>query len=286
MKLESDCILCLFQKEMKRLDGKKEPQKLEYTKMVLKEFLEDQGTPPEYQHIIDFLHKDYWGDVEDIYTEPKKEHNQLLQQEEEKLWKKIEEANDGLEIAIKLAGAGNYVDMAVMDTISIPHLLDIIEEYIKQELCSEIYSDFCKELENAKTLVYLTDNCGEVVLDRLLMKTLKREFPKLNIVTIVKGGAVYNDVTMEDALSVGLDEFSDLMDNGIPIAGTCLNKISQEALNTIHQADLILSKGQANYETLVGSGLNIYYLFLCKCQHFENMLGLKKMSMVFDKERK
>jgi uncharacterized protein with ATP-grasp and redox domains len=102
------------------------------------------------------------------------------------------------------------------------------------------------------------------------LKTLKKLYPKLNIISMVRGVPVLNDANMDDAVQIGLTNTVDVMGNGSTIAGTCLEDVSEEALKVIQNADVVISKGQGNFETLYGCGLNIYYLFMCKCKLFAN----------------
>ena len=123
-------------------------------------------------------------------------------------------------------------------------------------------------MENARTLVYLTDNCGEIVLDKLFIKQIKETFPGLNITAMVRGGDVINDATLVDAKEVGLTEIVPCMGNGNAAPGTIVGRLSEEARETLFHADVIISKGQGNFESLYGEKLNPYYLFLCKCELF------------------
>ena len=104
----------------------------------------------------------------------------------------------------------------------------------------------------------------------MLIKTLKSLYPELQITSMVRGVPVLNDATIDDAKQIGLTDTVEVMGNGSTIAGTCLEDVSEEALNVIKNADVIISKGQGNFETLYGCGLNVYYLFMCKCTLFAN----------------
>ena len=140
-------------------------------------------------------------------------------------------------------------------------------------------------MKQGRKAVYITDNCGEVVLDKLLMEEMKRENPELSFTCIVRGAPVHNDATMEDALQVGLSSVSRVIPNGSWMNGTVLSQLSQEAREAIMAADLIISKGQANHETLLGSGLNVFYLFLCKCELFVERYGCPLFTGVLVRER-
>ena len=139
----------------------------------------------------------------------------------------------------------------------------------------------CDDLSKANRLVFITDNCGEIVLDKVLIKTIQDQYPHVKITVMVRGGATLNDATMKDAEEVGMTGLVKVIHNGNDIAGTCLSKLSDDALMCLNEADVILSKGQANFETLRGCGRNIYYIFLCKCDMFAGRFGVEKYTGMF-----
>ena len=133
-------------------------------------------------------------------------------------------------------------------------------------------------------MVYLTDNCGEIVLDKILIRQIMKEYPKVRVTVIVRGKPALNDATMEDARETGLSDITAVIGNGSGITGTWLPEISEEAREMIDAADLILSKGQGNFETLQGCGKNIYYMFLCKCRLFVERFQKKQFEGVLANE--
>ena len=133
--------------------------------------------------------------------------------------------------------------------------------------------------------MWLTDNCGEIVLDKIAMKILHELHPGVKVTAIVRGEPVVNDADLEVAHYVGLDRIVHVTGNGSGIAGTDLADISGEAEQLIRDADLIVSKGQGNFETIHGCGLNIYYLFLCKCDWFVQKFHAERFQGMFINER-
>ena len=121
------------------------------------------------------------------------------------------------------------------------------------------------------------------VLATILLKEL---CPELDITVIVRGFPVINDATMEDAQDIGLAELTTVIGNGSEVGGTWLPHISSEAREALESADLIIAKGQGNYETLHDCGLNIYYLFLCKCKWFQYQFNAKPLQGMFINERR
>ena len=135
-------------------------------------------------------------------------------------------------------------------------------------------------MEIAKRLVYISDNCGEIVMDKILLGILKENYPRLQMTVIVRGKPVLNDATMEDAIQIGLDREMAVIGNGTDVAGTCLEELSEQARTAIEEADVIFAKGQGNFETLQKCGKNIYYIFMCKCDMFAKRFNVPKYTGV------
>jgi uncharacterized protein with ATP-grasp and redox domains len=176
-----------------------------------------------------------------------------------------------------------------MDSVDEAKLTALLEESphrISPDLPA--YADLRADLAKARRLVILTDNCGEIVMDKLLTETIHRLYPNLGITVLVRGGEVLNDATMEDAVQIGFDRMEGItvLGNGDRLAGTDLTRISPEARAAITEADLILAKGQGNFETLQGCGLNIYYAFLCKCRFFADRFGVPVYTGMLVRERR
>ena len=184
------------------------------------------------------------------------------------------------------ARIGNDIDFAALSDVNSDTVLTLLEEDNKDPLDTQEYLHFRKDLDSASRLVYLTDNCGEVVLDKLVIKLLKELYPELDITVIVRGFPAINDATFEDARDIGLTEITRVIGNGNDVGGTWLPHISAKAREMLETADLIISKGQGNYETLHDCGLNIYYLFLCKCEWFQYQFKARPLQGMFINERR
>ena len=144
------------------------------------------------------------------------------------------------------------------------------------------YEKLCADLEKGRKLLYLTDNAGEIGFDRIFAEQLQRKFSHLEITFCVRGGSAANDATRADAAAVGLP--FPVIDNGNLVAGTVPEQLSDEARQAMEQADVILSKGMGNVETLLGCGKNIYYAFLVKCQRFVNLMERPLMTPLLLRE--
>ena len=244
----------------------------------------EHETAPVLIAKINQLHQEYFG-LSYSFESLKKQYNMMMLQEEEYIWNKILTSEDRLLEALKYARAGNYIDFGAMGSIDDEKLYDLLASVHQEKIEVSKYQEFIQDLQSARELVYLTDNCGEVVLDKLFIKCIINQFPNIHITVIVRGEMVLNDATMEDARMVGLMEISDVIGNGTEIAGTCLEQINHTAKECIEAADMIISKGQGNFETLNGCGLNIYYLFLCKCEWFVKRFKMERFKGVFINER-
>ena len=217
--------------------------------------------------------------------EVKQEFNDYLLSMEEELEAQIRNHPDPLEAALCYARTGNYIDYAAVKDITKEKLVELFEAQGSAGLEKEVYRRFLADLEHASSLVWLTDNCGEIVLDKIAMKILHELHPGVKVTAIVRGEPVVNDADLDAARYVGLDRIVNVTGNGSGIAGTDLADISEEAERLIRDADLIVSKGQGNFETIHGCGLNIYYLFLCKCDWFVQKFQAERFQGMFINER-
>lgn len=232
---------------------------------------------------MDELYTRYFGARED-YSEIKHTYNQLMLKQEEVFEARIRSAKDPIRACIRYVCAGNYIDFSAVEDVNEAMLQTLLDRVEKEEVPEKEYACFLTDLEKAKELAYLTDNCGEIVLDKLFIKILKERYPDLHITVIVRGQDVLNDATMEDAAEVGLTEVTDCMGSGCKTAGTVLEEMSDEARERLLHADVVISKGQGNFESLFGSGVNPYYFFLCKCELFVRRFGLEQYASVFARE--
>lgn len=284
----SMCISCILSKEEQSIrQFPDEERKSEYMHLVL-EVLYQYGrieSSPGLTERLARLYRDFWGEDRD-YTAQKHQYNQLLLQMEKKLEQKIQNATEPLKECIKYVCAANYIDFSAVEHVNEDTLEELLENAVGQTVPEEEYQIFRTDLKNARTLVYLTDNCGEIVLDKLFIKQIKETFPGLNITAMVRGGDVINDATLVDAKEVGLTEIVPCMGNGNAAPGTIVGRLSEEARETLFHADVIISKGQGNFESLYGEKLNPYYLFLCKCELFVYRFQMEQYKSVFVREER
>ena len=243
-----------------------------------------EATSPVIVADIRVLFKKYF-DIVDSYEEEKVHFNQLMLEAEDVLTQMIESADEPLKEALRLARIGNYIDFGAMNEVSDKKLAELFAETENDVVEEKEWAALKADLQKAQTLVYLTDNCGEIVLDKLFIQKMKETYPFLTVTVIVRGGNVLNDATLQDAQAVGLTEVVKVIGNGSSIAGNALGYISEEAEGLIRNADVVISKGQGNFESLNGCGLNIYYLFLCKCDWFVRRFKMKRLTGVLINDR-
>lgn len=225
--------------------------------------------------------------IEDPYREIKERANELSLAMLPELEKFVREAEDPLMAALKVSRAGNFLDFAVLTREQIENRISSgVPADLESALDGTEYRNFRKDLQDARSLVILGDNAGEIVFDTVLVRELKKQFPDLQIIYVVRGGKAQNDATMDDAEISGMSELVRVIGNGSAIPGTELRFLSAELTERLFSADLILSKGQANFETLVTCGLNIYYIFLCKCPKFAKRFGVPSMTGMFVNDRR
>ena len=266
----SYCTQCLLKKHLTNYpDTATEEERLTYIRRlfsILTDIAPGESSPVIVNRILT-LQKEMFDQFVD-YTDIKKHFNQLMLEQEDWIYADISSAADPIRRALQYVMKGNYIDFGVLSDVNSEKLMELLSQAKDQTIDEQIFDELMQDLTSAKNMVLLTDNCGEIVLDKLLIRTIKSQFPDLQVHVIVRGGHALNDATMEDACQVGLPDLVEVIGNGTCLQGTYLPDISKEARDLLEQADVILSKGQGNFESLQYCGLNIYYLFLCKCDLF------------------
>lgn len=287
LRFNTECVKCIINRYLNNVPKDFSPaQKLAYVQLVCKcvaEAPSHAGAPVVTQSIKEALRKEF-GILED-FTKEKRYFNQMMLAKENDIYKEIKDTADHLKTAIQYAMTGNYIDFGSMHTVDEEYLEKALQQSKERIVDEGVLDALKKDLSVARRIVLLTDNCGEIVLDKLLLKVIKELYPEAELNIMVRGGEVLNDATRKDALEVGLDKVGSVVDNGTEIAGTFLDALSVQALRILDEADVILSKGQANFETLRGCGKNIYYIFLCKCDMFAKRFGVERFTGMMINDR-
>ena len=288
--MEERCIQCILKKNLDRVPpGAEAADVKRYQERVLQLTKEissrPDGSAPEISSMVDSVRQEifHWSPLD--YSKIKVHYNQLMLDREEQLEETIRSSADPLRMALAYALTGNYIDFAALDHVDEGTLERLMQGARDVSIPEKTLEALREDIQRARRAAYVTDNCGEVVLDKLLIRQMQRENPDLAITVIVRGAPVHNDATIEDARQVGLPEVCRVISNGTWLNGTILSKISAEARETLTGADFILAKGQANCETLEDCGLNIYYAFLCKCEKFVERYGVEPLCPILARER-
>jgi len=206
--------------------------------------------------------------VRDPYAEDKRAENAKLMALLPGLRQKVAESRHPVALAARLAVAGNIIDLGILSAVDAKAEID---KAIDMELAVDDTEALRESLRAAKTVLYVLDNAGEIVMDRLLIEQMKRK----EITCIVRSEPVLNDVTMDDAISIGLDKLATIVDPGAPMLGLVLNLASGEVQELFETADVVISKGQANFETLFGADREVYFLLRAKCPIVAAALGVE-----------
>ena len=211
--------------------------------------------------------------------------NRFVLERIEAIRQRIAQAPDPVYAALQFSVLGNYLDFAALQgQVSFDKLDEMLDQALEMPLDKACYGRFVQDLKNAKQVLYLTDNAGEIVFDRVFAEVLYAAFPQLQITFCVRGAPVHNDATREDAVTASIT--FPVIDSGSCIGGTELSALGSQAKEAMDQADVIIAKGMGNTETLAGCGYNIYYAFLVKCPRFVTWFGKPMMTPMFVGERK
>lgn len=283
MKLTSACMRCLLDRREKEIhDRTDEDKKADYFREIagiIADFGENE-TAPYLSVQMRKAYERYFGGKED-FTGIKRYYNDLMLSMEPEFSQRIQSAKDPVRTALCYAQTANYIDFGTGNTIEKDALLELFEKADPCTIEEKEYERFCADMASARRMVLLADNCGEIVLDKLLLQTLKERWPDTAYAMMVRGKPVSNDVTRDDALQVGVDRVAKILDNGTDIGGTAPEHMPENVREYLNQTDVILAKGQGNFETAYGYGWPVYYLFLCKCELFMQRFDKPKFGGMF-----
>jgi len=283
MKLNLDCIPCFQRQALQAVRFISDDEKLHerVLREVAKKLLESNwdSTPPELAHQIHSIVKRITNE-NDPYKKVKRESNDLVLKMYPELKQKVNKSRDPLRTAIRLAIAGNIIDFGV------PHefnLDETIREVLKKKFAIDDYKQLKEKLKDAETLLFFVDNAGEIGLDKLLVETFLEAKKLEKIDFVVKGGPIINDATLEDAVYMGLDglpnsEFLTISNGEV---GTGPARSSQTVKRWIKEHDLVISKGQGNYEGLSEHN-GLFFMLMVKCPIIASDLGVEVGDIILE----
>lgn len=217
----------------------------------------------------------------DLYAEVKRRSHEVALSFLQGFQKEVLASASPIEMGIRIAAAGNIIDFGAKEHAN----LDIkVELSNVQNLQFGRYdwNAFQKRLSTAKSLLYVCDNVGEIVFDKILMEQLKLNYPELQITAAMRESPIINDATVDDAHVAGLEQVATVISSGSVYPGTILEECNTQFKELFSSADLVISKGQGNFETLLADGdERVFFLLRIKCDTMAKLAGQKKGDLVF-----
>ncbi|MDD3325078.1 MAG: ARMT1-like domain-containing protein [Sulfurospirillaceae bacterium] len=274
MKIQKDCIACIENQAQRVCDNLRVDEIAQNDiKNIAKKHIENfdlELTPPHnatalYQDIAKYL------GVEDLYAKEKSDASLRAKEFIPFCESIIANSSNKLLSATKTAVAGNVIDLAA---VMMYDLQEELEKIYHMDFAIDDFKELEDRLGSSKTLVYLADNAGEEIFDKIYIQVLHQLFPKMDVFYFVRGKPIINDLTCKDALSSKMDEVATIVNSGVPTPGLALELMSQEASDIFYKADCIISKGMGNYECLgEDNPFPIFFLLKIKCQVVANTIG-------------
>ena len=283
MQINQSCEDCLLRKEQQRANEIENKElALKYMKKVKKILSErtKTSTAPYIKYLFDKEYDRMFGHDTSL-TQLKAKYNDLVLCMEDEIEKAVNASDDPLATALIYARIGNYIDFGAQVNVTPEEFLEMLNKKSTEGLPEETYRLFIEKCSSAKKFLLLCDNCGEIVIDKVFLRVLKKRFPGLTTYAMVRGFETLNDATAEDAAYCGLDKEAIIVPSGNGIAGTVLEMLSPEALDILSTADVILSKGQGNFECLSPYNYDVFFSFLCKCELFTERFNVPKFTGIF-----
>jgi len=228
--------------------------------------------PPDISRVVHGIVCEISGN-EDPYREVKGRYNDVALGMYPKIRELVANSADPMGTALRLAIAGNVIDFAVSSEFDLD---GAIEAALTRGFTIDNSTTFLDKLEKSRRILYLSDNAGEIVFDKLLLETILSRYGQKDVVLVVKSAPIINDATLEDALYVGMDKIPGIEFLGV---GPGLERTSSAFRQIIEKSDLTISKGQGNYEAL-SDVKGIFFLFMAKCAVLARTLDVKKGSIV------
>jgi uncharacterized protein with ATP-grasp and redox domains len=263
MQTHFDCLACIVRQCIDSLRAVTDDADLH--ERILREVfhalseIDYRQPPPVMGQRIHRRIRELTGKV-DPYRDAKQSQNQLALELVEQLRGEFDNTSKPLELAVRMAVAGNVVDLGAKSGLTEAEIRAEIGALLTKPLEGNI-RHFADTVAEATSILYLTDNAGEIVFDRVLVEQL----PFDRVTVAVRGLPVINDATLADAETAGLTDIVDVISNGSDAPGTLLDDCSETFRSYFEEADLIIAKGQGNYETLAESPRPIYFLLRVKC---------------------
>ncbi len=290
MQFPTQCIPCMIERAIAFAHARGDEQTAwEYLRQCLRAIADaPEGVASPYLNVTFFgdIARQFYDIPADPYAEEKADSNAFMLARKDRLRERIMQDPDPLQRALCIARTANYIDFSALRGQVSFEKLDAMLLGAENDCLGPEYERLLEELEGAKELLYLCDNAGEIVADALVAEVLRQRYPSLRLTFCVRGGPASNDALLADAEAAGLGQLAQIIDNGCNIGGTELAYIGEDLRQALARADIILSKGMANFEGLRCCGKNIYYLFLCKCRMFCDLFQVPQFTGMFLNDRR
>jgi uncharacterized protein with ATP-grasp and redox domains len=215
--------------------------------------------------------------VLDPYAELKKANTQQALFLYPRLKERVALSQDRVKMAIRMAIAGNVIDFGANADFDLDKDLDIL---LSQKLAVDHYHTFCRVLKRARKVLFIADNAGETVFDRILIEELGKP-----VIYAVREKPIINDAVLQDALDAGIDKVAEIISSGTDAPGTILNLCSDNFLKIFQSADFVISKGQGNYEGLSEETRPVFFLLKAKCAVIARDIGVKQGNLILMKAK-
>jgi hypothetical protein len=281
LKAEIDCIPCLFKQALSAsrrcTDDVEKLKRVQYELMRRVPAMRFDQTPAELSYYALRVVNEVLG-CEDPFAAEKRESNRAMLELYPTLKRIVDSSDDKLHTAMKIAAAGNVIDMGILHRFDVRKAIDDI---LKGSFRVDDFELLRKDLMSAKRILYIADNAGEIVADKLFLETLGRR----DAYVAVNEQPILNDATMDDAREVELERAAIPISDGSGMIGIVLSECSEEFRRLFHSADVIISKGQGNYECLDERPENIYFVLTAKCPVVARGLGVEEGEAVLKKGR-
>jgi uncharacterized protein with ATP-grasp and redox domains len=278
-----DCVPCLLRQAVETVrmvtDRPDEQERVVRRALSVLQTLDFGETPPRMAAEIHRIITDELG-LADPYLEVKRQSTGLANGIVARLGAVSADAADAFEVALRLAIAANVIDFGV--GVAVERIEAEILRARDSPLPAEEVEALRNAIDRAQRILYLGDNAGEVAFDRLLIQHM----PAGRVTYVVRGGPIINDATREDAEAVGMHHLVDIVDNGSVAPGTILELCSESFRRRFWSADLIIAKGQGNYESLSGEPAPVFFLLKAKCPVIAEHLGCRQGDLVVRRSRR
>ncbi len=287
MIINETCKACQLKKNINLYPADAAAEKIKVYQSRVRDILDscDGLTTPQVAEQMYDLRREIFGADKD-YSEIKRYYNDLMLSLLPYMEQQVCAAEDPLRRAVQYAMAGNYIDFGALKNVDENELRNQLDQAAEISIDAGVIDSFRKDILSARQMVYFTVNSGEVVADKLLISVIRNLAPELEVTVIVRSKQAVNDATVEDAEQIRMEETATrVIGNGNGMPGNVISAMSPEAMKAVEKADLMVSKGQGNFEGLSGCGLNIYYLFLCKCETFMKRFEVPQFTGVMVREQ-